>query len=217
MSDFDNCRTELLKLRESVPQLIEQLQIGERVAADAWKNLDAQLLPLLDASLPLMVAVCGGANSGKSTFFNSFLGVTLSPVRGDAGSTRRVLAAAGPSVFDDRHMARNLFAPFGRLPEPLSDPRQLEKPGPPLDFVNNNETFELLEGKLRILQTGKIGWVLEIEGGYPRFRPGCGKHPSKRRLPALPGTENRHDWVRPETVRDLIDEAMAANHMTILP
>ena len=96
--------------------------IPERVTGGHWKNLDAGLLPLLDASLPLMVAVCGGANSGKSTFFNSFLGVTLSPVRGDAGSTRRVIAAAHPAVFADENMARNLFEPFGRLPQPLSDP-----------------------------------------------------------------------------------------------
>ncbi len=132
MSDFDSCRTELLKLREAVPRLIERLQISDRVTGDHWKNLDARLLPLLNASLPLMVAVCGGANSGKSTFFNSFLGVALSPVRGDAGSTRRVLAAAHPSVFADENMARNLFEPFGRLPEPFSDPAQLEEPGPPL-------------------------------------------------------------------------------------
>lgn len=132
MSEFDTCRTELLNLRDAVPRLIDRLQIPEQVTGDHWKNLDARLLPLLNAALPLMVAVCGGANSGKSTFFNSFLGVGLSPVRGDAGSTRRVLAAARPSVFADEHMARNLFEPFGQLPVPLSDPHQLEEPGPPL-------------------------------------------------------------------------------------
>jgi hypothetical protein len=132
MSKFDAYRTELLKLREALPRLIDRLQLSEQVTGEHWKNLDARLLPLLDASLPLMVAVCGGANSGKSTFFNSFLGVPLSPVRGDAGSTRRVIAAARPSVFADENMARSLFEPFGRLPLPLSDPRQLEEPGPPL-------------------------------------------------------------------------------------
>ncbi|KPJ75521.1 MAG: hypothetical protein AMJ54_14755 [Deltaproteobacteria bacterium SG8_13] len=132
MKDFDNCKAELLKLREAVPRLIALLQISEQAAGGHWKNLDARLLPLLNPSLPLMVAVCGGANSGKSTFFNSFLGVELSPVRGDAGSTRRVLAAARPSVFDDENMVRNLFEPFGRMPEPLAAPDQLEEPGPPL-------------------------------------------------------------------------------------
>ena len=86
MSKFDFFQQELSKLREQVPRLVDLLQIGSDEIGKHWKNLDTKLLPLIDRHLPLMVAVCGGANAGKSMFFNSFLGINLSPVRGDAGS-----------------------------------------------------------------------------------------------------------------------------------
>ena len=80
MSKFDFFQQELSKLREQVPHLVDLLQIGSDEIGLHWKNLDTKLLPLIDRHLPLMVAVCGGANAGKSIFFNSFLGIHLSPV-----------------------------------------------------------------------------------------------------------------------------------------
>ncbi len=129
---FDQYRRDLFRLRDAVPRLVDLLQITGDVNTESWQNLDARLLPLVDPQLPLMVAVCGGANSGKSMFFNSFLGASLSPVRGDAGSTRRVLAAGHPAVFKRPDLFNSLFEPFGTLPKPLDDPGELMEPGPPL-------------------------------------------------------------------------------------
>ncbi|MGA8280892.1 MAG: GTPase, partial [Desulfobacterales bacterium] len=98
MTPFDQYREPLSNLRDLLPRLVELLEIEDAVSGAAWKNLDARLLPLVDPRLPLMVAICGGANSGKSTLFNSLLKTRLSLVRGNAGSTRRVLIAGHPDV-----------------------------------------------------------------------------------------------------------------------
>jgi len=132
MDKFDQYRQDLLKLRDTVPQLVDLLQVAGDVDAEYWQNLDARLLPLVDPHLPLMVAVCGGANSGKSMFFNSFLDADLSPVRGNAGSTRRVLVAGHPEIFEREAIFNNLFEPFGQVPQPLTDTDELMVPGPPL-------------------------------------------------------------------------------------
>lgn len=136
MSKFDVFQKELSKLREQVPRLVDLLQIGSDEIGRHWKNLDTKLLPLIDRHLPLMVAVCGGANAGKSMFFNSFLGINLSPVRGDAGSTRRVLVAGHPQIFDRKNLVTSLFEPFGSQPQVLTDPTELMQPGPPLYIVH---------------------------------------------------------------------------------
>jgi len=136
MSKFDLFQLELSKLREQVPRLVDLLQIGSDEIGQNWKNLDTKLLPLTDRHLPLMVAVCGGANAGKSMFFNSFLGFNLSPVRGDAGSTRRVLVAGHPEIFGRKNLVTSLFEPFGSGPQALSDPTELMHPGPPLYIVH---------------------------------------------------------------------------------
>ena len=132
MTPFDTYREPLSNLRDLLPRLVELLEIEDAVSGTAWKNLDARLLPLVDPRLPLMVAICGGANSGKSTLFNSLLKTRLSLVRGNAGSTRRVLVAGHPDVLARKDFVSALFDPFGKDPQPLDDPAELLKPGPPL-------------------------------------------------------------------------------------
>ncbi|MFZ0727213.1 MAG: GTPase, partial [Desulfobacterales bacterium] len=132
MTPFDQYQEPLARLRDLVPWLVELLDIEDAVSGAAWKNLDARLLPLLDPRLPLMVAICGGANSGKSTLFNSLLKTRLSVVRGNAGSTRRVLVAGHPEVLAREDLIAALFDPFGQHPRSLEDPAELLEPGPPL-------------------------------------------------------------------------------------
>ncbi len=132
MTPFDQYQEPLARLRDLVPRLVDLLEIEDAVSGAAWKNLDARLLPLLDPRLPLMVAICGGANSGKSTLFNSLLETQLSVVRGNAGSTRRVLVAGHPAVLAREDLIAALFDPFGQHPRPLEDPAELLDPGPPL-------------------------------------------------------------------------------------
>lgn len=136
MTPFDNYREPLSNLRDLLPRLVELLEIEDAVSGAAWKNLDVRLLPLIDPRLPLMVAICGGANSGKSTLFNSLLKSRLSLVRGNAGSTRRVLIAGHPDVLARKDFISALFDPFGKVPQPLDDPADLLEPGPPLNSTH---------------------------------------------------------------------------------
>ena len=138
MSNIDNYKQPLLRLRELLPRLVDLIRTADQDSTEQWRNLDAKLLPLIDKRLPLMVAVCGGANSGKSTLFNSILKLHLSAVRGDAGSTRRVLAAIHPDVLGQKNFMENLFEPFGLIPRPLEDSTALLEPGPPL-YVSHPE------------------------------------------------------------------------------
>jgi hypothetical protein len=138
MANIDNYKQPLLRLRELLPRLVDLIRTTDQDSSEQWGNLDAKLLPLIDKRLPLMVAVCGGANSGKSTLFNSILKLNLSAVRGDAGSTRRVLAAIHPDVLRQKNFMENLFEPFGLIPRPLEDSTALLEPGAPL-FVSHPE------------------------------------------------------------------------------
>ncbi len=132
MSNIDQLRKPLLHLRELLPRVVDLIETADPDSSAQWRNLDARLLPLMDKRLPLMVAVCGGANSGKSTLFNSLLKIRLSPARGDAGSTRRVLAAIHPAVLRRKNFMENLFEPFGLIPRLLEDSTALLETGPPL-------------------------------------------------------------------------------------
>ena len=132
MTSFDQYREPLFRLRDIVPGLVDMLHIEGAVSGEVWKNLDARLLPLVDPELPLMVAICGGANAGKSTLFNSLLNERVSPVRGNAGSTRRVLIAVHPEMIARKSVLSSLFDPFGQTPRPLESPKDLMAPGPPL-------------------------------------------------------------------------------------
>ncbi len=138
MTVFDQYREPLFRLRDIVPGLVDLLHIEGAVSGEAWKNLDARLLPLVDPHLPLMVAICGGANAGKSTLFNSLLSVRVSPVRGNAGSTRRVLIAVHPQMIERKNVLASLFAPFGQPPRSLENSSDLMIPGPPLVTVHED-------------------------------------------------------------------------------
>lgn len=129
---LDKYEQPLLRLRELLPRLTGLIRNTDHDPPGHWTNLDARLLPLINKDLPLMVAVCGGANSGKSSLFNSLLKIRLSAVRGDAGSTRRVLAAIHPAVLSRKNFMENLFEPFGVVPGPLGESSVLLEPGPPL-------------------------------------------------------------------------------------
>ena len=132
MHRFDLHHQALQRLRDELPRLIDILNLDDAMFADLQHHLDSQLLSLLDPKLPLMVTICGGANSGKSTLFNSLLGARLSPSRGDAGSTRRILVAGNPSIVEQTRVIDGLFAPLSHPPVMANAPEDLLTPGPPL-------------------------------------------------------------------------------------
>jgi hypothetical protein len=57
----------------------------------------------------------------------------------------------------------------------------------PMDLIDHNESGKVLQGELRLFQTGKIPGVFQIEIGIGGERFG------ERRFSALPGAKNRRD------------------------
>lgn len=122
----------LISVRHSVPQLHKLLNLTTGIDMAALvRVLDTKLITQLDPDYPLVVAITGGGSTGKSSLFNALVGDCVSPVHARAGLTRRVLAAAHPSVLARPGFATILFEPFGADPEPLVNADDLKEPGSP--------------------------------------------------------------------------------------
>jgi hypothetical protein len=129
----DSLDAALHRLRSQVPVLAERLLPEQAEEAARFVSvMDGKVLPRFHPELPLVVAVCGGGSSGKSTLFNAVVGKAVSPTGGRAGMNRRLLLGIHP-----RHLRRspdmleNLFAPFGVVPEDFSSSEALTDTGPP--------------------------------------------------------------------------------------
>jgi len=123
----------LRETRNSFPELIKSLAINEDEKIKSWKNtLDTKLIPQMDPDFPLMVAVCGGGSSGKSTLFNSLIKKHVSSTGGKAGLSRRVLVAIHPEQLKKERFLNNLFKPFGTIPKELKEKKELTELGDPL-------------------------------------------------------------------------------------
>ena len=133
MRKYDKIHDSLRIIRGRLPLLVKSLNLQEKVDLDAWTNvLDSKLLPRVAPDFPLMVAICGGGSTGKSTLFNSLLQQKVAPIGGKAGLSRRILVAGHPDVFGREKVLENLFEPFGTIPAPLNNIEELTEPGYPL-------------------------------------------------------------------------------------
>ncbi len=118
-------------MRHTIPSLENCLNMGQE--SDIWITAaESKLLPKLSQDSPLIVAICGGGSSGKSTLFNSVLKKEISPSGGTAGINRRILACANDSVFGMTGGFDTLFSHFESPPELMSNSVDLTTPGPPL-------------------------------------------------------------------------------------
>jgi hypothetical protein len=100
---------------------------------DHWsKTLGRKILPRLKAEFPLMVAICGGGSTGKSTLFNTLIGSPVSPTGGRAGLNRRVLIAIGRPGNGSKNRLDQLKEAFDAAPAILDRQEQLLVPGDPL-------------------------------------------------------------------------------------
>jgi len=123
----------LRETRSAFPKLIKDLALNEDEKLKSWINtLDTKLIPQMDPDFPLMVAVCGGGSSGKSTLFNSLIKKHVSSTGGKAGLSRRVLVAIHPEQLKKEKFLNNLFEPFGTIPKELKKTKELTEPGDPL-------------------------------------------------------------------------------------
>lgn len=125
-------------VRSDIPRTMDVLGVDRHKSAKSWaKIIDKKLLTKLSPDFPLMVTICGGGSSGKSTLFNSILKERLSPVGGSAGLNRRVLFSAHGELLEKPDFLSALFEPFGTLPRPLGNENELTTPGRPV-YVSSN-------------------------------------------------------------------------------
>ena len=130
---------EIRSLRKTIPQIIDRLKLSGKIDISSWCHIiDKKLIPRLNPDFPLVVSICGGGSSGKSTLFNALLQAHVSPTGGTAGINRRILIAGNSKRFqaDDEFSAR--FEPFGFRPERLTSKHELTMQGDPL-FVRHPE------------------------------------------------------------------------------
>ena len=136
--DDQNLIDALKKLRADIPRVMDVMGLDRHKEAEPWTQIiDKKLLTKLSPDFPLMVTICGGGSSGKSTLFNSIVKEELSPVGGSAGLNRRVLFSAHEKLLEKPDFLSALFEPFGTLPRPLKDRKELTTPGPPV-YVSSN-------------------------------------------------------------------------------
>jgi len=141
-SDFYNA---LSNLTEGFPRLAQLLKFGDRPEIDSWIHIvEAKLIPRFSAEFPMVVAICGGGSSGKSTLFNSLSGERLAPTGGRAGMNRRVLFSVPASLVEHGRVVSDLGEPFKADLLPLKDSVDLTRPGNPLYVLNRSGAKDLV-------------------------------------------------------------------------
>ncbi|MGD2149097.1 MAG: 50S ribosome-binding GTPase, partial [Desulfobacterales bacterium] len=131
--------TDALKiLRRCIPGVQDKLGLDQSKDIAGWTQIvDGKLLTRLSFDFPIMATICGGGSSGKSSLFNSMVGEGLSPVGGSAGLNRRVLASMHREIFNRPNVISALFEPFGCLPDPLKNTKDLSVSGHPLYVLSD--------------------------------------------------------------------------------
>ncbi len=131
--------TDALKiLRRCIPGVQDKLGLDQGKDIDGWTQIvDGKLLTRLSLDFPIMATICGGGSSGKSSLFNAMVGEGLSPVGGSAGLNRRVLASMHREIFNRPNVISALFEPFGCLPDPLKDTKDITVSGHPLYVLSD--------------------------------------------------------------------------------
>ncbi|MDC0712784.1 50S ribosome-binding GTPase [Stigmatella sp. ncwal1] len=130
--------TSLIALRAALESSLDALPTPERFIrsedADRARRLSERLrrdlLPRLGGDAPLLlVAIAGPNNVGKSTLFNSLIGVSLSPARPEGGLTKQCLAAANPETWTGE-LRDFLIRRYDILPVPPRTEAPVDQPGP---------------------------------------------------------------------------------------
>jgi hypothetical protein len=173
MNAFYALRDDLRALRDVLPALRAEIT-GAPPAGDdlPWRTrLVRNVLPALDLPLPvLLVAICGGGSTGKSTLFNVLAGRDLSRVGFRAGLTLRVLLAGHPDVLSGPEVAASLLHRLEQAPEPWSAADDAVTPGPPLFAAAASVPRNLLLIDTPDFDTGVAGRLLNRERAEPVLR-----------------------------------------------
>jgi hypothetical protein len=171
-SEFYTLRDNLRTLRDVLPRLHQDLGLRVQGAQEVWQErLLHNVLPAIDFDLPvLLVAICGGGSTGKSTLFNTLVGMPLSNVGFKAGLTRRVLLTGHPAVLSGPSVAQSLLHRLRETPVPWTSPDETTAPGPPLYALSPHLSRNLLLIDTPDFDTGYEGRLLNRELAEPILR-----------------------------------------------
>ncbi len=171
-SEFYALRDSLRILRDTLPQLQEELGLQAQGDQQVWQErLLRNVLPAIDFDLPvLLVAICGGGSTGKSTLFNTLVGRPLSNVGFKAGLTRRVLLAGHPAVLSGASVAQSLLHRLRETPVPWTTATETTSPGPAIFATSPHIPRNLLLIDTPDFDTGYEGRLLNRELAEPILR-----------------------------------------------
>ena len=133
--DNDALRQSLIRVAQGLNDIAGSLPDNEREScAGVISTLNRSVIPQLSSDWPLIVALTGGGNTGKSTLFNFFAEARVSASDPTAGYTRRMVAAIHPKVVVDKQKMAMLFERFraNARPRALSKPEEALEPGEPV-------------------------------------------------------------------------------------
>ncbi len=163
-------RDQLRTLRDALPPLLREAA-GEPPAGTWLATLEHNVLPALDFELPvLLVAVCGGGSTGKSTLVNALAGRRVSQVAFRAGLTKRVLLVGHPAVLDGPEVAARLLHRLGAHPVPWTRAEDTAEAGPPLYATSSQLSPNLLLIDTPDFDTGEGGRLVNRELAEPILR-----------------------------------------------
>jgi hypothetical protein len=168
-STFYTLRSDLRILRDTLPAL--SAEVGEQGLPEWRERLERHVLPAIDFDLPvLLVAVCGGGSTGKSTLVNMLADAGLARVGFRAGLTRRVLLAGHPDVLSGPQVAEALLHRLPDRPVPWRTPDDASEPGPPLYAQTARLPRNLLLIDTPDFDTGREGRMINRELAEPVLR-----------------------------------------------
>ncbi len=91
----------------AVQPMAAQLGVAPPVGEEWYELLVHKLLPQLDATPLLVVAIVGGTNIGKSVIFNQLAGEVASAVSPLAAGTSHPVCLVPPGFDDEKTLARS--------------------------------------------------------------------------------------------------------------
>ena len=154
-----HCADSLEQLRDHLGALngkLEQLELPRPDQEEWFQLLIHKLLPQLDPNTPLIIAVVGGTNTGKSVVFNHVAGETVSATSPLASGTRHPMCLV-PEGFDTCRL-ETMFDGFSLVP--WSHPEQTLEDTP--DHLLFWRTCSSLPANLLVLDSPDIDSDAEV-------------------------------------------------------
>jgi hypothetical protein len=157
-------------LRLVLPQLLRDT-LGAPPRGVWLQTLERNVLPALQFDIPvLLVAVCGGGSTGKSTLVNALAGRYLSRVAFRAGLTARALLVGHPDVLAGPEIAARLLHRLPERPLPWEHAEQTAMVGPPLYATSRDIAPHLLLIDTPDFDTGEGGLLVNRARAEPLLR-----------------------------------------------